>query len=93
MGELGPFLVPISLFVSLAAVAIFRGPLGKALGERISGRQLEADSSVETEVLHVDMDELRFRLSEVEERLDFTERLLTRQAGQDGQGTMPTENR
>ena len=93
MGELGPFLVPISLFVSLAAVAIFRGPLGKALGERISGRQLDADSSVETEALHADMDELRFRLSEVEERLDFTERLLTRQAGQDGQGTMPTEHR
>jgi hypothetical protein len=93
MGELGPFLVPISLFVSLAAVAIFRGPLGKALGERISGRQLEADSSGETEALHADMDELQFRLSEVEERLDFTERLLTRQAGQDGQGPMPTENR
>ena len=83
MGEIGPFLVPISLFVSLAAVAIFRGTLGKALGERIAGRQLNADTSAETEVLHADMDELRFRLSEVEERLDFTERLLTRQGGQD----------
>ena len=47
MGELGPFLVPISLFVSLAAVAIFRGPLGKALGERIAGRQLEGESTAE----------------------------------------------
>ena len=93
LGELGPFLVPISLFVSLAAVAIFRGPMGKALGERISGRQLDADTSAEAEVLHADMDELRFRLSEVEERLDFTERLLTRQGGQDGQGAMPTEQR
>ena len=90
MGELGPFLVPISLFISLAAVAIFRGPLGKALGERISGRQLGADTLAEADALHADMDELRFRLSEVEERLDFTERLLTRQAGQ---GTMPTEQR
>ena len=83
MGELGPFLVPISLFVSLAAVAIFRGPLGKALGDRLSGRQLGGDSLAEAEALHADMDELRFRLSEVEERLDFTERLLARQGGQD----------
>ena len=83
MGELGPFLVPISLFVSLAAVAIFRGPLGKALGDRLSGRQLDGDHLAEAEALHGDMDELRFRLSEVEERLDFTERLLTRQGGQE----------
>ena len=88
MGELGPFLVPISLFVSLAAVAIFRGPLGKALGDRLSGRQLDADSSAEADALHADMDELRFRLSEVEERLDFTERLLARHGGQE---TLPKE--
>ena len=83
MGELGPFLVPISLFVSIAAVAIFRGPLGKALGERIAGRQLDTDTMAEAEVLHADMDELRFRIAEVEERLDFAERLLARQGGQD----------
>ena len=83
MGEIGPFLVPISLFVSIAAVAIFRGPLGRALGERIAGRQLESDTTAETEALQVDVDELRFRLAEVEERLDFTERLLARKRGQD----------
>jgi len=76
MGEIAPFLVPISLFVSLAAVAIFRGPMGKSLGDRWAGRQLESDTAVEAESLHADMNELRFRLSEVEERLDFTERLL-----------------
>jgi hypothetical protein len=83
MGEIGPFLVPMTLFLSLAAVAIFRGPLGKALGERISGRQVDGDSSAETEALHADVDELRFRLSELEERLDFTERLLARHGGPD----------
>jgi hypothetical protein len=83
MGEIGPFLVPISLFVSIAAVAIFRGPLGKALGERIAGGQLGADTIAETEALHADMEEMRLRLAEVEERLDFTERLLARQGGQD----------
>lgn len=89
MGELGPFLVPISLFVSVAAVAIFRGPLGKALGERLSGRRLDADTSIETEALHADLEDMRYRLSEVEERLDFTERLLAQQGGPDA---LPGEN-
>jgi hypothetical protein len=89
MGEIGPFLVPMTLFVSLAAVAIFRGPLGKALGERIAGRQLDSESTAETEALHGEIDDLRFRLAEVEERLDFTERLLAKQGGPDA---LPREN-
>ena len=76
MGEIAPFLVPMTLFVSVAAIFIFRGPLGKAIGERIAGRSLGGSDAGETEALHGEIDELRFRLSEVEERLDFTERLL-----------------
>jgi hypothetical protein len=79
MGEIipiAPFLVPMTLFVSVAAVFILRGPLGKALGERIAGRSLEAPNSQETEALHAEVDELRFHLTEVEERLDFAERLI-----------------
>jgi hypothetical protein len=63
--------------------------LGKALGERIAGRKLDADVSAETEALHAEVDELRFRLSEVEERMDFTERLLARQGRQ---GQLPEEH-
>lgn len=77
MGEIGPFLVPMTLFVSVAAVLIFRGPLGKAIGERIAGRSLDGGGgSADTEAIHGEIDELRYRLGEVEERLDFTERLL-----------------
>lgn len=76
MEYMAPFLVPMTLFVSVAAILIFRGPLGKAIGERIAGRKVDGDVLAETEALHADMDELRHRLSEVEERLDFTERLL-----------------
>lgn len=75
---IAPFLVPITLFVSVAAVFILRGPLGKALGERIAGRSSEGVGSQETEVLHAEIDELRYRLAEVEERLDFSERMLAR---------------
>jgi hypothetical protein len=81
MIEFAPFLVPISLFVSLAAVAILRGPLGRALGERWAGRRLDSDASAETAALHEEVEELRFRLTEVEERLDFTERLLAQHGG------------
>ena len=77
-----PIIVPGTLFVSIAAAVILRGPLGKALGERIAGRKLAGDTSAETEALHADVEELRFRLAEVEERLDFTERLLAQQGGQ-----------
>jgi len=77
MGELGPFLVPMTLFISGAAVLIFRGPLGKAIGERIAGRSVAVADPAESEALHHEIDELRYRLSEVEERLDFTDRLLS----------------
>ncbi len=79
-------LVPITLFISVAVVLILRGPVGKALAERIGGRSIEA--SEETEALHADVDALRgdladmqehtrAQLAEMQERLDFAERLLT----------------
>ncbi len=74
-----PIVVPATLFISVAAAVILRGPLGKALGERIAGHKLDGAPSVETEALHADVDELRGRLAEVEERLDFTERMLAQQ--------------
>jgi hypothetical protein len=78
MHEIAPFLVPITLFLTIGAVAIFRGPLGKALGERIAGRGQAPDASAETEQLRAEVEELRWRLTEVEERMDFTERVLAR---------------
>jgi Tfp pilus assembly protein PilO len=57
--------------VAFALVKVF-GPIGAALAERIRGRaQPAADAA-----LAADMDHLRGRLAEVEERLDFAERLL-----------------
>lgn len=71
-----PFVVPVVLFASIAAVIILRGPVGRALAERIAGRRgRDADAS---EPLLAEVEELRRRLGELEERLDFTERLLAR---------------
>jgi hypothetical protein len=79
MGELGPFLVPITLFITIGAVAIFRGPLGKALGERIAGRHDDVAAAPEIDQLRSELDEIRYRLTDMEERLDFTERVLTQE--------------
>ncbi len=82
-------LIPISLFLSLAAVQILRGPVGKALAERIAGRGVGDRSEAQGGALRSEVAELRTRLEaleelggrvqELEERLDFAERLLVRQ--------------
>ncbi len=76
MHDVFPFLIPIVLFVVIGATAILRGPLGKALGERIAGKSAAGDRSAETEELRAEVEDLRHRLTEMEERLDFTERVL-----------------
>ena len=70
-------LVPIVLFLSIAATMILRGPLGRAWGERLAGRKDHGGASgEETEALRGELEDLRYRLTEVEERLDFAERML-----------------
>jgi hypothetical protein len=74
-GELAMFLA-----IGAAAVGLFFGPIGMALGRRLSGRaHTHAQAELEDMNAQVtaEMDDLRRRLGEVEERLDFAERLLT----------------
>ena len=65
--------------ISLAVVAIFviRGPIGRALADRLAGRS----GSDDREVLELrgDVESLRHELTELQERLDFAERMLARQ--------------
>jgi hypothetical protein len=63
--------VIIAVALALGLVKIFRGPIGAAIAERIRGGAPAGDSA-----LAVEVDHLRGRLAEVEERLDFAERLL-----------------
>jgi hypothetical protein len=74
----GPELPMSILFLSLAAIFVLRGPLGRAIGERIAGRH-DAGDDREIQDLKGEVDDLRHQLSEVQERLDFAERLLARQ--------------
>ena len=64
--------VIIAVALAIGLVKIFTGPIGAALAERIRGAAARADDHG----LAAEVDNLRGRLAEVEERLDFAERLL-----------------
>lgn len=91
----GPELPMSILFLSVAAVFILRGPIGKALGQWIASwgspehKAMEA-KWVELEAakkgiplgevadLRDDVEDLQRQLADVQERLDFAERVLAR---------------
>jgi len=79
-------LVGSLFFLSIAAVIILRGPLGKALARRIEGPGASPSMAPgELEELRVRLEEMEQqvgRVHELEERLDFTERLLAQQREQ-----------
>jgi hypothetical protein len=67
-------------FIAFAFVIVkVLGPIAVAIGHRIRGGR----DSAPDQRLAVEVDELRTRLAEVEERLDFAERLLARGAQAD----------
>jgi hypothetical protein len=74
-GELAMFLA-----IGAAAVGFLFGPIGSALARRLGGRSdlSEIRNDIEeVRTVTAEVDDLRNRLAEVEERLDFAERLLT----------------
>jgi hypothetical protein len=68
--QLEPVIAIVAISVGLAK--IFSGPLGAAIADRIRGGPPAGESQLTGEVEH-----LRRRLADVEERLDFAERLLS----------------
>ncbi len=71
------FAVPAMIAAAIAATITLRGPVGKALARWIDGSarggagQLPEENAAEIE-------DMRARLVELEERVDFAERLLAR---------------
>ncbi len=66
------FAVPVGIVGAIAAAIVLRGPLGKAIA-----RRLEGETGGVGEEVYAELDDLRNRVMELEERQDFTERLLT----------------
>jgi hypothetical protein len=66
-------LVTLLIFAGCAAVAISFSPIGSAVAARIRGRGVAGE--IPPAVL-AELDDLRARLAEMEERADFAERAL-----------------
>lgn len=65
-------------FLAVALVMILKGPVGQALARRMQGRagELEQELIGEIQALRDQVQVLEQHAGEVEERLDFAERLL-----------------
>ncbi len=65
---------PGLIALGVVGAVIFKGPVGKALGRRLE-HGAPAEPSPE---FVAELDEMRSRVMELEERLDFTERMLSK---------------
>ncbi len=92
MGDWAPTVGIVGLALVIGATLVLVGPVGKALGEWIRGWSKEGQQWMaleaakhgavlpgETSPLLEEVEDLKHRLAEVEERLDFAERLLAKQ--------------
>lgn len=85
MGE--GFAIPVGILLVLGATAAaaLRGPIGRAISRRLEGETPLASDDVIAE-----LEDLRARMLELEERVDFSERLL---AGQRHDTAFPEADR
>ena len=69
------YAIPTTVVAAIAAAVALRGPLGQALARMLHGETVE----LPPEQVLSELDDIRTRLGEIEERTDFAERLLARQ--------------
>jgi hypothetical protein len=62
----------IAIVMAVALVKVFRGPFGQAIADRVRGTALPDHAGVD------ELEAVKARLAEVEERLDFAERMLAK---------------
>ncbi len=82
---IGPASIPIWGMAMGGLWMISRSPIGHAIGRRISGDRAGEQEMLDVpQEVYAELDELRARVGELEERTDFTERLLARQSSERG---------
>jgi hypothetical protein len=69
------------LFGGGALVGISYSPIGKAIADRLRHGKSPLPAPEPDPALYEELDHLRAELGEVQERLDFAERMLARPAG------------
>jgi hypothetical protein len=75
MREGEDFLIPATIALAVVSVILLKGPVGEAIAMRLRGEVASHDVS---DGLLAELDDVRARMAELEERLDFSERLLAR---------------
>lgn len=85
--ELKAASIPIWMAAIGGVVFALRGPLGAALAQRIAGTP-PADHALAEETA-AELEELRRRVYELEERVDFSERLLVQRPATPAAGDAP----
>jgi len=75
------FAIPALITGGVVGSIVLRGPVGKALAERIHQGTI-GQAEPHPEVVE-ELYDMRGRMVEMEERLDFTERLLARQRAEE----------
>jgi hypothetical protein len=68
--------VLVSVALAVAMVKIFTSPIGAAIAQRIRRGPAPVELRLDDPAVAAEMGHLHGRLAEVEERLDFAERLL-----------------
>ena len=79
--DVAPVLISVVLTAGLAVVLVLRGPVGRALARRIEGGAVPDESALERigQLEHrvAELETGQQRVAELENRLEFAERLLT----------------
>ena len=78
----GPPAIVMIVFLALLATTVILWPVMRALARRLDGKST-ADPALRAEIEHLhqrlgEVDVLHQRVAELEERIDFTERMLAR---------------
>jgi ubiquinone biosynthesis protein UbiJ len=77
-GDIAPVFLTTILALIAGVTFILRGPVGKAIARRLEGHQPALPEATEIVARLAQVDELSHRVVELEERLDFAERLLAK---------------
>jgi len=68
--------IPIVFLIMLGLIPISFSPIGRALARRIGGDGEGGREAADIEALQGEVEQLQQQLNEVQNRLDFAERLL-----------------
>ncbi|HEY7684245.1 MAG TPA: hypothetical protein VH879_16490 [Gemmatimonadales bacterium] len=88
--DLAP-LIPVVAILVFGSLLVLRSPLGQALAERLRGTARPGVDDVHfLSDTRLEVESLQRRVTELEERLDFAERLLARGRTQNEEPPIPT---